>query len=39
MNQILTHWLNGRSIEWIAIKLSMTNEQVTDSIRKNWGDL
>lgn len=39
MNQILTHWLNSRSIEWTAAKLLMTNEQVVDSIRKNWGNL
>lgn len=39
MNQILTHWLNGHSVEWIAARLNMTSDQVVESIRKNWGVL
>ena len=36
MNKILNHWLNGRTIEWIANREGVTVEQVNKAIRNEW---
>ena len=35
-NKILTHWLNGKSVEWIAKREGLTVEQVTKQINNDW---
>jgi len=36
MKNILNHWLNGRTIEWIAKREGLTVSQVIEVIRKEW---
>ena len=33
---MLKHWLNGKSIEWIARKYGVSPEKVTQVIRDKW---
>ena len=34
---ILKHWLNGRTINWIAAREGVSDETVINAIRKKWG--
>jgi len=38
-NDMLKHWLNGKSIEWIAKRYGVSPEKVTQVIQDKWAAL
>jgi hypothetical protein len=38
MNTILKHWLNGRTIDWIASRENVAQSKVIEVIREGWNN-